>query len=163
MGGCEMKFLEERNEQNDLVCVIIPDGIVGNIDDFSNYDPNRIAHYTIKNQQLLLYMTEENRQLALQDFKSMVQAFKEQVDTCEDIEVASYAKFECNDDLTVLDFYMQQADYRSDIFTAIIESTLVIDVLYYQLYAGNIKPCIKVRYFSKDSHTLYETLQFDHT
>ena len=141
--------------------VKIPNGVVGDIYSFRNYDPKRIPTYKIEGEQLLLYMTEQNRQLALQEFKEVHYTFYEAVHAQELPEVMAYCNFIVEDDLTVLTFYMKQSTYRQDLLTAVIELALVLEAFYYQIYAGMQSPTVTVRYVTQDGASVYEEVLYD--
>lgn len=141
--------------------VKIPNGVVGDIYSFRNYDPKRIPTYKIEGEQLLLYMTEQNRQLALQEFKEVHYTFYEAVHQQNIPEAMAYHNYIVEDELTVLTFYMKQATYGQDLLTAIIEPALVLEAFYYQLYLGVHHPTVTVRYVSQDGESVYTKVLHD--
>ncbi|KFL43358.1 hypothetical protein CH76_07365 [Lysinibacillus sp. BF-4] len=142
--------------ERELCEVKIPNGVVGDIHSFRNYDPLRIKRYAIQQEQLCLVMTEKDRRQALEEFKQISYTFYDAVQAQQLPEVMAYSNVIFEDELTVFTFYMKKANYKADLLTAIIEPTLLIDAFYYQLYRGITTPQITIRYAAADGSSVYD-------
>lgn len=141
--------------ERELCEVKIPNGVVGDIHSFRNYDPLRIKYYHLKGDELWLTMTEIDRQHALQEFKQISYTFYEAVQAQQLPEVAAYHNVIFEHHLQVYTFYMKEPTYKADLLTAVIEPALLVDAFYYQLYSGVTAPQITTRYVSADGAEVY--------
>ena len=89
------------NEQFARLSVVeVPDGVLGNIHQFKNFDPSRIVHYELKEDRLLLYMEEVMRLEAMLEFRSTIEAFRYEVDRGVLPEVEAFTAFDYNEDFS---------------------------------------------------------------
>lgn len=151
---------KENMQAHDEMCeIIIPNNIVGLVDNFKNYDPKRIKRYDIEKDCVKLQMLQSDRACAMNDYLGTLRAFRNEVAKGEINEVEMYDRVVFDENIEYLDFYMRQCNYKTDIITPIVESELVIDGLYYQLYKG-LEPGITVRYFSVDGAVQYAETKY---
>ncbi|WP_274309560.1 hypothetical protein [Solibacillus daqui] len=118
-----------------LSIVEVPDGVIGNIHQFRNFDPSRIVHYELKNERLLLFMDEEMRLEAMAEFRSTAEAFHYEVGRGVRPEVEAFYRFDYKDDFSELLFTVDRIKYEQDISAEMIEMSIVEDAIKYQIYS----------------------------
>ena len=138
-----------------LAVVEIPDGVLGNIHQFKNFDPSRIVHYELKEDSLLLYMEEVKRLEAMLEFRSTIEAFRYEVERGVRPEVEVFSSFEYTEDFSVLTFTVDRTEYEQDITAEMIELSITEDAIKYQIY--NRKPIgVEVRYKDVTTNQVFE-------
>lgn len=142
---------DSQSRNTTFVEVEIPDGVVGATEEFRNFDPNRIQSFTVEKNRVLLRMNLVDFEQSLREFKSTIEAFHDEVHNGSSEEVEVFTGFIYDDDLRLLQYFVEGEHYLTDISSEIIEASLVMDALYYQLYRG-LKPKVVVQYI--DGHTI---------
>ncbi|MFJ7735333.1 hypothetical protein ACIQ2D_03225 [Lysinibacillus sp. NPDC097287] len=142
-----------------FVEVAIPDGVVGAAKDFRNFDPNRIQSFTVEKSRVLLRMNLLDFELSIREFKSTIEAFYDEVHNGSSEEVEVFTDFIYDDNLRILQCYVKGERYLTDISSEIIEASLVIDALYYQLYRG-LHPKVTVQYIHGHTKKLLAEKEF---
>ena len=138
-----------------LAVVEIPDGVLGNIHQFKNFDPTRLVHYELKEDCLLLYMEEAMRLEAMLEFRSTIEAFHYEVERGVRPEVEIFSSFEFNEDFSILIFTVDRAQYEEDITAEMIEISIAEDAIKYQIYSR--KPIgVEVRYRDSNTKQIFE-------
>ena len=138
-----------KNVSN-LTQIILPDKVLGPIKKFSNFDPTRIQHYELVDNEVHLYINELDRLQALQEFKSTIEAFRYEVDRRVRPEIQSFKSFHYTDDFNEFTFVVSGELFKDDVSAMMIERSIVEDAIRYQLYA---KKKIGVRVIYKDAYT----------
>ena len=144
------------NEQFARLSVVeVPDGVLGNIHQFKNFDPSRIVHYELKEDRLLLYMEEVMRLEAMLEFRSTIEAFRYEVDRGVLPEVEAFTAFDYNEDFSTLTFTVDREQFEEDITAEMIEISIAEDAIKYQIYSR--KPIgVEVRYRDVKTNQLFE-------
>ena len=119
-----------------LAKVELPDQVLGNTDNFTNYDPARIQHFDIVTGGVHLYMNEIDRIQAMKEFKSTIEAFQIEVERGVLPEVQAYSKVEYDPDYKQLRFYVDRILFEQDVTANMIERSIVEDCIRYQVYSG---------------------------
>lgn len=142
-----------------LEIVKVPNDVLGDITKFKNFDPSRILHYEIRNNELLLFMKEVHRLEAIEEFKSTIEAFRFEVERGISPEVESFYSFEFDRDFTRFMMTVDQQQFEQDITAEMIEMTIVEDALKYQMY--NRKPVgVKVYYRDKQTKEMFTKKEY---
>lgn len=144
---------------NKLSIVEVPDGVIGNIHHFRNYDPSRIVHYELKANRLLLFMDEKMRIEAMTEFRSTLEAFRYEVGRGVRPEVEAFYQFDYVEDFTELTFTVDRIEYEQDITAEMIEMSIVEDAIKYQIYSGNAI-CVQVRYIDYATKQVFEQRKY---
>lgn len=118
-----------------LSIVEIPDGVIGNIHQFKNFDPSRILHYELKEDCLLIYMEESVRLEAINEFSRTIEDFRNEVERGIRPEVEAFEAFEYNDDLSELKFTVKRELFDHDILAEMLEISIVEDAIKFQIYS----------------------------
>lgn len=148
-----------KEELVKLEIVKVPNGILGDITKFKNFNPSRILHYEIRNNELLLYMKEVHRLEAIEEFKSTIEAFRFEVERGVSPEVEAFYSFEFDRDFTKFMVTVDQQQFEQDITAEMIELTIVEDALKYQMY--NRKPVgVEVFYRDKQSKEMFKKREY---
>ena len=142
-----------------FVEVAIPDGVVGAVEQFRNFDPNRIQSYTVEKNRVLLRMNLLDFELSIREFKSTIEAFYHEVHHGSSEEVEVFTDFMYDDDLRILQCFVESEHYVTDVSSEIIEASLVGDALYYQLYRG-LNPKVIVQYIHGQTKKLLAQKEF---
>lgn len=142
-----------------FVEVAIPDGVVGAVKKFRNFDPNRIQSFTVEKNRVLLRMNLLDFELSIREFKSTIEAFYHEVHHGSSEEVEVFTDFMYDDDLRKLQCFVEGKHYVTDISSEIIEASLVGDALYYQLYRG-LNPKVVVQYIHGHTKKLLAQKEF---
>lgn len=148
-----------KSPNTTFVEVAIPDGVLGAAKEFRNFDPNRIQSFTIEKNRILLSMKLLDFELSIREFKSTIEAFYDEVHNGSSEEVEVFTDFMYDDDLRVLQCFVEGERYLTDISFEIIEASLVIDALYYQLYLG-LQPKVTVQYIHGHTKKLLAKKEF---
>ncbi|MFJ7949961.1 hypothetical protein ACIQZG_00365 [Lysinibacillus sp. NPDC096418] len=136
-----------------IVEFAIPDGVVGATEKFRNFDPKRIRSFKVEKNRVLLCMNLLDYELSIREFKSTIEAFYDEVHNGSSEEVEVFTDFIYDNDLRILQCFVEGERYLTDISSEIIEASLVIDALYYQLYFG-LHPKVTVQYIHGYTKTL---------
>lgn len=118
-----------------LSIVEIPDGVIGNIHQFKNFDPSRILHYELKEDCLLIYMEESIRLEAITEFSRTIEDFRNEVEKRIRPEVEAFEAFEYNEDLSELRFTVKRELFNQDILAEMLEISIVEDAIKFQIYS----------------------------
>ncbi len=141
---------EQVQTEDNLVKITLPDQIMGDLRLFSNYDPERIQYYEIKESEVEIFMNELHRLQAIEEFISTVSAFKDELEFSGRSETEIYKNFDYDFEFSTLLFTVDRALFRVDITAEIIERGIVFECIRFQLYSR--KPVgVTVKYV--DCHT----------
>ena len=124
-----------KDQLTKLSIVEIPDGVIGNIHQFKNFDPSRILHYELKEDCLLIYMEEWVRLEAINEFSGTVEDFRNEVERGIRPEVEAFESFEYNEDLSELKFTVKRDLFEQDILAEMLEISIVEDAIKFQIYS----------------------------
>jgi hypothetical protein len=139
-----------RGKLEILSVVEIPNYILGDIQKFKNYDPTRIIHYELKGNHLCIYMEENKRLEAMEEFRSTVEALQYQVERKGSPLVRSFESFQFDTDLANLIFVVKKELFERDFTAKVIEKSIVEDALKYQIYS---RKAIGVRVYYRDAES----------
>lgn len=138
-----------------LSVVEIPDGVLGNIHQFKNFDSSRIVHYELKEDCLVLYMEEKMRLEAMHEFHSTIEAFRYEVERGVRPEVEVFTAFEYSENFSTLIFTVDRAQFEEDITAEMIEISIAEDAIKYQIYSR--QPIgVEVRYRDVKTNEIFE-------
>ncbi|MGN7476631.1 hypothetical protein ACTHOQ_02155 [Solibacillus silvestris] len=150
-----MEHEHSKEQLAKLSIVEVPDGVIGNIHQFRNFDPSRILHYELKEDRLLIYMEESVRVESINDFHSTVEAFRYEVERGVRPEVEAFRSFTYNADLSELKFTVDREIFEQDITAEMIEISIVEDAIKFQIYSR--KPIgVQVYYHDDKTKLLFE-------
>lgn len=150
-----MKINHLSEKMANLSVVEVPDGVIGSIHRFRNYDPTRIIHYELKDNRLFLFMDEEKRLEAMTEFRSTLEAFHYEVGRGVRPEVEAFYHFDYQEDFTELTFTVDRLEYEQDITAEMIEMSIVEDAIKYQIYSR--KPIrVQVTYIDYATKRVFE-------
>lgn len=138
-----------------LSVVEVPDGVIGNIHQFKNFDPMRILHFQLKEDRLLIYMEEAMRLEAIKEFRSAIETFRDEVEQGVRPEVEVFHSFIYNEDFSELLFIVDRKEFEQDITAEMIEISIVEDAIKYQIYSHkNIG--VQVNYQDAETKEIFE-------
>lgn len=132
---------------------------MGDVQLFSNFDPDRIQHYEVTENAVHIYMNEIHRMQAISEFMSTVEAFRYEVEHGIYPEAAAYKSFDYDFEFSMLTFVVDKELFMEDILAKMIERNIVEDCIRFQLYSR--KPLgVTVKYV--DSKSLHVFLTYEY-
>lgn len=156
----DLTILKEKFEK--LTVVKVPNAIIGDIRKFKNYDPARIIHYELIENEMCIYMEEKKRLEAMEEFKSTIEALQFEVERGVSPETESFLSFRFDSALTNFIFVVKKELFERDITAEMIEKSIVEDALKYQIYSG--KPIgVHVYYYDSETNNLIKECSYPET
>lgn len=152
-----VNYKQSNEELANLSIVENPDGVIGDIQKFINYDPTRILHFEIEAQRLMIYMKETMRLEAIDEFKSTIEAFHYEVLRNVRLEVEAFYIFEYDEHFSHLTFTVNRTEFEQDITAKMIELSIVEDALKYQIYSRK-KIGVNVYYKDRQTNEIFKSL-----
>lgn len=122
-------------EGQHLSKITIPDGVIGSIKRFKNFDPQRIQRYEMTSDEVIIFMTEEDRLQAMEEIRTRIEAYRYEIERQLRPETEAFHQFDYNQDFHEIIFTVDQQIFEEDISALMIELSVVEDALKYQLYS----------------------------
>lgn len=137
-----------------LTRVQLPNDVLGRTERFKNYDPARIRFFEVVEHGVHLYMNEEDRQQAMEEFRSTAQAFQFEAARGLRSEVQAYKAFYYDDHFSMLRFKVNRALFEEDITVNMIERSIVEDCIRYQVYR-KVPIQVTVKYIDEQTDRVF--------
>ena len=145
-----------------LAQIEIPNGVLGDVHTFRNFDPERVKEYEVVGNTLILYVDELARLEAIQEFRSTIEAFRYEVERGVREETESFSEFYYSDHFEELKFYVKRDMIEEDFSAKMIELSVVEDALKYQLFSKK-EVGVTVYYIDTETNeTLSKTVYPEH-